>query len=104
MLADRKLLNLSKWKFNTHLDCIATNNITNDNICKSRKTTQDSLLATGQISKSWDGKGLDSCPGLHTMTKCIKNTSVLHIMDKFEKRAHPASRSHAHDGELSEAK
>ena len=52
VLADTELLNLSDWKFNTCLDYIATNNIINENSCKSRKTMKDSFLATGQISKS----------------------------------------------------
>ena len=50
-LANKKLLNFSKLKFNTFLDCIATNNVTNDNSCESRKRTQDDFASTGQISK-----------------------------------------------------
>ena len=61
-------------------------------------------MATGQISKSLDGKGLNSCPDLHAMTKCVKNASVLHNMENFEKKACPTSRSHARDGDLSEEK
>ena len=92
VLADRNLFNLSEWKFNTHLDCIATNKIINDNVCKSRKNAQD--LATGKISERWDSKGLNSCLDLHAMIKCVKNASMLHNMDKFEKKAHPVSRSY----------
>ena len=78
-----------------------TNNTINDNSCKNRMTTQDGFLAEGQISRSLDGKGINSCPNLHAMTKFTKNICVLHNMDKCDKKACPASQSCAKDSELS---
>ena len=37
VLSNKILLKISKWKFSTLLDYIATNNAINDNICKSKK-------------------------------------------------------------------
>ena len=65
---------------------------------------QDSFLAAGQISKSFDGMGINSCPDLHAMIRCAKNTNVLCNIDEFEKNAHPPSRYYAHSGELSKEK
>ena len=93
MLAKRKMLNLSAWKFNTHVDCVASNNVINDTTCNSRKTTQDGILPTGQLSKTMDCKGLNSCPDLYSMINCTKNIRVLNKSDVCELKLHKASRA-----------
>ena len=102
MLAKRKMLNLSAWKFNTCVDCIASNNIINDTSCKSRKTMQDGFLATEQLSKTMDDKGLNSYQDLYSMINCTKNVSVLNKSDIHELKLCEASRACACKGELDE--
>ena len=73
MLSNRKLLNINYVKRNSIIDTIAINNIINGTSCKIMITIQDIFSSTGEISKSLDGKGTDSCPDLHPMIKCTKN-------------------------------
>lgn len=100
VLCKRKLLNVSAHEFNTFLDCIATNNMINNNSCKSRKTAQDSFLATSEISRSQDGKGINSCLNLHALMNCAKNLNALNNADSCAKTAYSASHSFTEKGEL----
>ena len=84
-----------------YLDCIATNNIINDNSCKSKKTIQDRFLAIDQISRSFDSKGINSCLDLHTKIKCTKSMSILHNIDKYMEKVHLALQFYKHYKELS---
>ena len=78
------------------------NNIIINNSCKSRKTIQDRFLATGQISRSFDSKEINSCSDLRTLIKCTKNMSVLHNIEKYAKKVYLASQFYKHYRELSE--
>ena len=88
VLIDRKLLNVTSVKRNAIIDTIASNNVINDTSCKSRITIQDGFISTGEISKSLDGKGINSCPDLHAMIKCTKNKSILNNVNAYVDKLH----------------
>jgi hypothetical protein len=73
----RGLLNLALWKMNALIDCVASNNKINDKSCKSIETVQDGYISTGEMSRTADGKGYNSCPDLYAMVQCTKKRTVL---------------------------
>ena len=77
-------------------------NVMNNKICKSRLTIQDGFLATGEISKSMDGRGTNSCPDLHAMINCTKNDDMLSNANDFMDKACEMSRLYIKQGECTE--
>ena len=59
------------------IDCTARNNKINEISCKSKDTIQDGLVSTGDISRTRDGKGANSCPDLCQIIKYTKNSIIL---------------------------
>ena len=51
VLINRKLLKIPSMKLEAIVDCVASDNATNDDSCKSRSTIQDGFIVTGEIRK-----------------------------------------------------
>ena len=102
VLKSRKLLNMSATKREAIIDCTSSDNIINDKSCKSRLTIQDGFLATGETSKSLDGKGINSCPDSHAMINCTKNNDVLINVKDFIDKTHKTSKLCTIQGECTE--
>ena len=102
VLIDRKLLNVTSVKRNAIVVTIDSNDIINETSCKSRITIQDGFISTGEISKSLDGKGINSCPDLHAMIKCTKNKSMLNNVNSYIDKVHKMARSCVRQGDCTE--
>ena len=69
---------------------------------QSRLTIQDGFLAAGEISKSKDGKKINSCPDLRETINRTKNNSILSNANTFIDKAHKMSILFAKHGECAE--
>jgi len=71
------VLKVPRWKHDTIIDCIASNNEVNNHSC-DRRTIQERYCTIGECSKPADGTGYSSCPDLYQTICCTKNIKITH--------------------------
>ena len=86
------------------VECIASDNVINDDSYKIRLITQDGFIVTGETSKSLHGKGINSFPDLNTMINCTKSNAMLSDVQNCIEKVCKMSRLHLNQGECVETK
>lgn len=87
---------------NAFIDCIASNNLIDDKSYSSRKIIQDGYVQTGEISKTSDGKGYNSCPDLYALVSSTKNPKILKNKDLFISNLKKLAKTYYAKGSLDE--
>ena len=65
------------------IDYLASSNRIHNTSCKSKETIQDGFISTGEISRTRNSKGMNSCLDLYQIIKCTKNKSILENRDAY---------------------